>query len=268
MNLIMRDTRVIEPIKLTLNSKFKFRCYKGIKCFTKCCRRTDILLTPYDILRMKKRLGVSSEEFLENYTYTIYDERSSHPYAMLKMMDKEEKNCPFVTPEGCNIYTDRPLNCRFYPIGQGIMKMGSGGGPLCEEFYFFIRDPNCIGYQENKEWTIETWRIDQGINLYDDMNREWKDIQLRRDVHGHSLDSKKRAMFYIASYNLDKFNRYVFESRLLDLFDINGEEVEKIKTDEFALMKFGFKYLKYILMLEETLKLKKDIKPDVKAPNP
>ncbi len=63
-------------------------------------------------------------------------------------------------------------------------------------------------------------------------------------------------------------SRDMYLKALLDIFDINGEEVEKIMTDEIALMKFGFKYLKYILMLEETLKLKKDIKPDVKAPNP
>ena len=35
----------------------KFRCYKGIECFNACCRDIDITLTPYDILRLKQRLG-------------------------------------------------------------------------------------------------------------------------------------------------------------------------------------------------------------------
>jgi hypothetical protein len=67
-------------------------------------------------------------------------------------------------------------------------------------------------------------------------------------------------MLYLASYDIDKFRKFVFESKLLDILEIDKEEVEKIKTDETALMKFGFKYLKYILMLEETLKVRGEYK--------
>ena len=35
-----------------------------IACFTRCCRNIDILLTPYDVIRMKNRLGITSTEFL------------------------------------------------------------------------------------------------------------------------------------------------------------------------------------------------------------
>jgi hypothetical protein len=210
---------------------------------------------------MKKRLGISSEEFLKKYTCTHIDEMSSHPYAVLKMMEDNEGRCPFVSPDGCTIYTDRPTNCRYYPVGQGLMVRGSEKGPVNEEFYFFIRDPNCLGHQEDKEWTIESWRIDQGVDVYDEMNREWKEIQLRRDTPGQpKLDPKKQGMLYMASYDIDRFRRFTFESKFLTLFDIDKEEVEKIKTDEIALMKFGFKYLKYVLMLEETLKVKEEYK--------
>lgn len=137
------------------------------------------------------------------------------------------------------------------------MRKEGATGLVNEEFYFFVREPHCLGYQENKEWTIETWRVDQGADLYDEMNREWKEIQLRKNIIGQPEDDPKRqAQFYMVSYDLDRFRRYVFESRFLDVFDIDSAEVENIKTDEIALMKFGFKYLKYILMLEETLKLK------------
>jgi Fe-S-cluster containining protein len=205
---------------------------------------------------MKKRLGISSEEFLKKYTYIHVDEKSSHPYAVLKMMDDNEGKCPFVTPEGCSIYEDRPANCRYYPVGQGLMIKGTEKGPVNEEFYFFIKDPNCLGHQEDKEWTIETWRIDQGAGIYDEMNREWKEIQLSRNALGQpKLDPKKHPLIYMASYDIDRFRKYVFESRFLHVIDIDKEDVEKIKTDEIALMKFGFKYLKYILMLEETLKV-------------
>ncbi len=258
---MLPSTKFVEPVERTLESAFKFRCYKDISCFNKCCRHTDMLLTPYDILRMKKRLGLSSGEFLEKYTYTHIDEKSSHPFAVLKMMDDDEGKCPFVTPEGCSIYEDRPANCRYYPVGKGLMIKASEKGPAPDEFYFFIREPSCLGYEEDVERTIETWRIEQGVDLYDEMNKEWKEIQLRRDNPGQpKLDPSKQPLIYMASYDLDKFRRFVFESKLLDILDIDSEEIEKIRTDEIALMKFGFKYLKYILMLEETLKIKDEFK--------
>ncbi len=249
--------RHVEPTRLNLNTKFRFRCHKGVKCYTKCCSKINILLTPYDILRMKKRLGLSSEEFLEKYTYMDIEEKTSHPFVRLKMLEGEEKTCPFVTPEGCSIYTDRSANCRYYPIGQASLKKGTDEGPVHEEFYFFIREPHCFGYEDETEWTIDSWRVDQGIDVYDEMNREWKEIQLRRNLPGHTLDANKQAQIYTACYDVDRFRRFVFESKFLEIFDIDPEEIEKIKNDEIALMKFGFKYVKYILMLEETLKLKK-----------
>ena len=62
-----------------------------------------------------------------------------------------------------------------------------------------------------------------------------------------------------ASYGLDKFRRYVLDSSFLNVFDIDEEEIEKFKDDEISLMKFGFKYLKYLFMMEESLKVKSEI---------
>jgi len=56
------------PVQLNLDDKFQFRCHQGIACFNKCCENIDILLTPYDIVRLKNRLGISSREFIDAYT--------------------------------------------------------------------------------------------------------------------------------------------------------------------------------------------------------
>ena len=256
---MLLDMSAIEPVKRTLNSKFSFRCHRDIRCFTRCCNRTSIVLTPYDVVRITDRLGVSSGDFLEKYTYTHVDEQNSHPYAVLKMTDEQEGKCPFAGAEGCSIYEDRPSNCRYFPVGQGLMIVDSEKGPKNDEFYFFIKDPNCLGYQGDKEWTIGSWRSDQGADVYDEMNKEWKEIQLRRNTAEQSgLDPKKQALLFMASYDIDKFKKFVFESRLLDLFEMDKEEIEKMRDDRIALMKFGFKYLKYVLMLEETLKVKEE----------
>ena len=70
------------------------------------------------------------------------------------------------------------------------------------------------------------------------------------------LDEKKQFQFYMASYDIDSFRRFVFDSRFLDVFDIDDEMVEKIKNDDIELIKFGVKYIKYVMMLEESLKVK------------
>ncbi|NOZ68043.1 MAG: YkgJ family cysteine cluster protein [Deferribacteres bacterium] len=255
----MSKMDAVVTTKYSVDAKFKFRCHKGIKCFTKCCSNIEILLTPYDVIRLKNRLGLSSEEFLDKYTYMKIDENSSHPLAILKMNDDEEKRCPFVTPEGCIVYTDRPANCRYYPVGQGTFKKESENGPVEEEFYFFIKEPHCFGYEEKKQWTIASWREDQGVDRYDEVNKEWKGLQLRKNLPGQpELDENKQFQFYMASYDLDRFRRYVFESNFLNVFDIDRETVDKMRNDEVELVKFGVKYIKYVMMLEETLKLKED----------
>lgn len=257
----MVNMKAVQPERLDLNTKFRFKCHKNIKCFTKCCSSIDLMLTPYDVLRLKNRLKISSEEFLEKYTFLKIDEKSSHPYVYLKMSKDEKRSCPFITfPDGCAIYSDRPVSCRYYPIGQATLKKQKDDEVVHEEFYFFVREQHCLGYKENTRWTVESWGADQEASLYDEMNREWKSILMRRDIPGkEQLDPQKQSQFYMTSYDLDKFRRFIFDSKFLDVFDINEEEIEKMRTDEIALMQFGFKYLRYLLMLEESLKVKPEV---------
>jgi hypothetical protein len=58
----------IQPVQLGPDDSFQFRCHKGIACFNKCCENIDIMLAPYDVLRLKKRLGLSARDFLDNFT--------------------------------------------------------------------------------------------------------------------------------------------------------------------------------------------------------
>lgn len=125
---------------------------------------------------------------------------------------------------------------------------------------FFVKEQHCLGYQEDKEWTIKSWRVDQEVDIYDEMNRDWKAIQLRKNIPGKTeLDDNKQAQFYMASYDIDRFERFIFESKFLNIFELDNETIEKIKIDEIELMRFGFKYIKYIMMLEQTLKVRDDI---------
>lgn len=255
----------ILPQKLTLNSKIKFRCHPGVECFTACCGGIKIILTPYDILTLKKRLDIPAHEFLETYTTPVYLEKTDMPGVALKLREDDNK-CPFVTPEGCTVYTDRPSACRYYPVGmadfhEGGGAMGEGHDHKDEEkFFFIVKEDHCKGFQEDKEWTVAEWRADQGVDVRDEMNKDWLRLVMRRKSFGHqaSLSEQAKRMFFMASTDLDHFRRFVLESSFLDTYIIDDETVEKIKNDDIELMLFSFKYLANALFGAEGLSIRED----------
>jgi hypothetical protein len=63
-------------------------------------------------------------------------------------------------------------------------------------------------------------------------------------------------MFFLASYNLDKFREFVFESSFLDRYEVDESTLKRIRDDEIELLKFGLKWLKWLLFKEADFKLK------------
>lgn len=255
----------ILPQKLTLESKIKFRCHPGVKCFTACCGGIKIILTPYDILMLKKRLDMPAHEFLEKFSTPVYLEQTDMPGVALKLREDDNK-CPFVTPEGCTVYTDRPSACRYYPVGmadfhEGQGAMGEGADHKDEEkFFFIVKEDHCKGFEEDKEWTVAEWRKDQGVDVRDEMNKDWLRLVMRRKSFGHqaSLSEQAKRMFFMTSTDLDHFRRFVLESTFLDTYIIDDETLEKIKNDDVELMLFSFKYLANALFGAEGLSIRQD----------
>jgi len=246
----------IETNRLGLKSKFKFECHPGVKCFTKCCRGINIILTPYDIIRLKNRLGLSSEEFMAIYTVPQLFEKTDLPVVTLKMADDDQKSCPFVRDDGCILYTDRPTTCRYYPLGVAALSHKEGADD--QDFFFFVHEPHCLGFEEDKEWTVAEWRQDQGVDIQDEINADWTDLVVRKRSFPASvkLTDQSKQMFFMVSYNIDKFKKFVFESSFLDRYEVDAETLKKIKDDEVTLLKFGLKWLKGVLFqVEESEKL-------------
>jgi len=237
----------IEPVQLDLNSRFKFECHKGVKCFTKCCRGINIILTPYDIIRLKKRLELTSEEFLALYTEPRLLEKTDLPVISLKLLEDDLKSCPFVTEDGCMVYEDRPTTCRYYPLGVASLSHKEGADD--DGFYFFVNEPHCLGFEEDKEWTVREWRIDQGVDIHDEVSAGWTDLIVRKRSFPKNvkLTEKSKQLFFMTSYNVDKFRQFVLESTFLDRYDVEEEAVEKIKNDDVACIEFGMKWLREVL---------------------
>ncbi len=253
----LKEVILKEYPRLQKESKFKFNCHKNISCFNKCCGDVNIFLTPYDIIRLKNRLGISSEEFLEKYTFLPIDEKQNFPVVMLRMNTDKNKSCPFVGKEGCSVYEDRPWSCRMFPLGTASPKNKGENGE--GEFYFILEEPVCKGYTEERTWTVGEWLKDQGIEDYSTMGELFKEVSLHDYFNTKKqLEPAKLEMFYTVCYNIDKFREFVFESTFLKRFKTDNETVQKIKDDDKELLKFGINWLKYCLFGEKTMEIMKD----------
>ncbi len=253
----------VEPVRLDKNSEFKFKCHKGVKCFTECCRDINIILTPYDIIKLKNRLELSSEEFLAIYTEPQILEKTDLPVITLKLLeaegsDSDSKACPFVREDGCLVYVDRPTTCRYYPLG--VASLSHKDDADGEEFYFFVHEPHCLGFEEDASWTVAKWREDQGVDIHDRINAEWTDLLVRKRSFPPNMKftEQTKKMFFLASYNIDKFKEFVFESSFLKRYQVDDATVEKIKTDEIELLQFGMRWLKWLLFKEGDFEIKQD----------
>lgn len=252
----------IPPEQLSLNSRFRFECHKGVKCFTDCCRGIDIMLTPYDILTMRRKLEMSSEKFLAIFTTPQILEKADMPVVTLKLLDDERQSCPFVEDEdGCVVYEDRPTTCRYYPVGVGALSYSGEQGEK-DDFFFMVKEAHCLGFEEDKEWTVAEWREDQGVDLRDEVNQGWLDLMVRKKSLPPSmkLSEEAKQMFFTVCYNIDKFKEFVFKSSFLERYDIPEDRIEEIKNDDVKLLQFGFEWLKatFFKAGEENFQAKKE----------
>jgi len=212
-------------------SKFKFGCHPGVPCYMLCCKKVDMILYPYDIIQLKNRLQVSSEEFLNNYAGVVKGSNPYFPSVMMRMADNDEKTCPFLGENGCTVYEDRPSACRMYPLERAVDRTPSRGRP--DEFYFL----KMHDYVMADLWT-------EMDTLFS--KNPWK---------GEGAAGPKQLMAFMVCYNIDRFRQYVGDQHLLGRFRLEKSRVKKIEKDDEALLKFGFDWLKFILDDQPTLRM-------------
>jgi hypothetical protein len=143
-----------------------------------------------------------------------------------------------------------------YPLGLAAQK-DTADGWRGERFYFLLEEEGCQGFEEAREWTVNAWLEDQGLDEYDDWGEAYKELTLHRYFEeGNTLSPEKMQMLFTACYNLDKFREFVFGSTLLDRFEVDEDFVEEIRHDEEALLRFAFLWLRFSLFGEQTMKVK------------
>ncbi len=252
--------RILEEApRLQPDDRFRFACHPGVACYNACCGDINIMLTPYDVVRLKQRLGISSEEFHRRYTLVPFAKETKQPTPMIKMIDDAEgKPCPFVGEAGCTVYEDRPWACRMYPLGLASPMDDSG---RVERFYFLLEEDFCKGHAEDREISVSDWIEDQGIAEYDEAGELFKPVSLHAFWDRGDISPAKMDMFFMAAYDLDRFRRFLFESSFFEKFIVDEDLIGEIRVDDMALMRFGFDWLRFALFEEPTMTLNPSFDP-------
>lgn len=262
----------VQPVKLGETDSFCFHCHKDVPCWNVCCHGADITLPPYDIIRLVRFLHMSPAEFLEGYTLPADHPESGMPVVKIKMSGQNgEGACPFMhEKDGCLVYEARPSACRYYPLGLISMKMKEAEAK--EDFHFIVREEHCRGHAEEKSQTVAEFRNEQDVEAYEQMNRGWIDILMKLaswrsmgGVLGKEPTAQVRQMFFMVSTDIERFRRFVFESRFLKVYKIPDEALELARKNDIVLLQLGFDWLKNVLFNEPTIEMHDQVLQDAIA---
>lgn len=233
---------------------FYFHCHSAVSCYSTCCHKVEMYLYPYDVLRIKNRLGMDSAKFM--YSHTRIGE-GSHPYfpaVMLNMADQDGYPCPFLKDTGCSVYKDRPSACRTYPLERAVQC--SPEERNLKEHYFITRHPYCKGHDEGRSYTVSEWERDQFLAEYNFLNDLWAEVDAffaTNPWQGEGVAGPKQQLAFMVCYNIDAFRSYLNQHDLLAGFRLSKQQRRRINRDDVELLKFGFKWLQFILGDRPTL---------------
>jgi Fe-S-cluster containining protein len=243
----------VMPEALSPETEITFRCHKGISCFNACCRQADVTLAPYDIIRLKKRLGMTSSEFLKQYTVPFQMDRDGAPGVKLKT--DETGTCLHSNGEaGCGVYEDRPTVCRHYPVA--LLSMRATGSPTADQSYSLVKEAHCRGHDEDRVISIADYREEQGCAGYDELNREWYELILKKQSAGPAVGRPPQTslnLFFMASYDIDNFRRFVLSDQFRNTYVLSDELLAEIEADDLALLCFGYRLLRQVLFAEHSI---------------
>ncbi len=241
------------PAMMDGGKTIQFRCHRGVACWNACCSNIDISLTPYDILRLKRRLGLTSTEFLARYTVPYEMEKDG--IAGVKLRPVEDGTaCRFMQPEGCGVYADRPTACRYYPVA--LLAMRKQGESTDRDAYAMVKEPHCLGHDEPRRLTIDEYRAEQGLPEYDELARGWRQLILKKKSSGPTIgrpSKRSLQLFFMTCYDVDRFRAFVASDGFGDVYDLPAAELTEILADDVKLMLFGFRFLRQVLFGEETI---------------
>ncbi len=228
--------------QITVNQHFNFACGPGVPCFTDCCRELDLSLTPYDVLRLKRHLNLTSDKFLDRYVIIEWEEGQLFPICYLTMVDDGKASCTFVRDTGCSVYADRPGACRAYPVGRGVSQCV--GGDTVESLVL-IREPHCKGFEETNNQTAQEYLMSQGIESYNQYNDALLPLLQHQRIQSKEFRPSRQQLdqYVLALYDLDQFRKEMTAGHIAMQCPLTPQQLRGLTGDDEELLLLGIRWL-------------------------
>jgi hypothetical protein len=186
------------------------------------------------------------------------------PVVFLKMNDGDKK-CQFVSEKGCGVYGNRPWACRMYPLGMAERATSQAAA---ERFYFVVKEELCHGHGKGGECAVREFIDGQGVEPYDVMQSPFRRLLALAAEQKEALTTDQCAMYYMALYDLDRFRRFVFETRFLNMFDLDEARVDALRTDDEELLELAVEWLAFSLFQQRAMRMNKSAAQQRRATGP
>ncbi len=233
-------------VALDVDERFRFACSPEVPCFNECCRDLNQVLTPYDILRLKTRLGMRSDAFLSAHTEAFVGPETGLPVVRLRMPPEADWACPFVTDAGCSVYEDRPASCRTYPLARAIRRDRDTGAVT--EHFALIREPHCRGFEQDRSQSVREWIRDQEVEVYNRFNDLLMDIiRLKNRHHPGPLSLAGQQAFRMGLYDSDGFREHLARSGPPEGMGVGAARLQAVLDDDLERLRFGHDWVRFVL---------------------
>ncbi len=140
-------------------------CFDCVQCGECCRNRGDILLNPFDVFRLCRKLNIEPEAFINKYCERYAGYSSKLPLIRIDFRPVyglgdtvEGMRCPFLSNRGglyyCRVHDSKPFVCFSYPLGRMM-------DPEKGVQYILQNDGSCKGtrnaHQDHICQNVEQW---------------------------------------------------------------------------------------------------------------
>lgn len=183
-----RTKNVIEGIenrRLELDDILPFSC---IYCGGCCVHQEELLLNPLDLFRMAKELGITIEQWMEQYGECYIGEDSRIPLVRIHPQ-RETRRCPLLKNNKCSVHKAKPSVCGLYPLGRTIRYvLDEQGKPDMEKSEVIYFHSGCFCGRQNGHQTVREWLEEFHLLESDSFFIQWSQVVAETSIFLRELE--------------------------------------------------------------------------------
>lgn len=146
--------KCMEHMQLKLSDALPFSC---THCGCCCVHQEELLLNPLDLFRMVKELGITIEQWMEQYGECYIGQDSRMPIVRIRPQG-ETRRCPLLKNNKCSIHKAKPSVCGLYPLGRTVRYVADEQGkPDMEKAEVIYFHSGCLCGSQTGKQTVGDW---------------------------------------------------------------------------------------------------------------